>query len=57
MPEQRAFATTTSTHYHERFATVDVEGNIVEHSAIPEFVDEIRYFDDGRLRHGEDNDE
>jgi len=52
MPEQRAFATTTSTHYHERFATVDVEGNIVEHSAIPEFVDEIRYFDDGRLRHG-----
>src|SRR5437870_12577018 len=49
MPEQRAFATTASAHNHERVATVDVEGNIVEHSAIPKSSDKIDNFDDGRF--------
>jgi hypothetical protein len=39
MPEQRAFATTASAHNHERLATVNVEGDIVKHSAIPKLVD------------------
>jgi len=50
MPEQRAFATTASAHNHERLATVDIEGNIVEHSALAKLVDKIDNLDDWRVR-------
>src|SRR4029077_6691113 len=49
MPEQRAFATTASAHNNERLATVDVEGDIVEHGAIPKLVDKIDNLDDWRF--------
>jgi hypothetical protein len=47
MPEQRALATTAPAHDHEGLAAMDVEGDIVEHSAISEFPDKIDNFDDG----------
>jgi hypothetical protein len=46
VPEQSALAATASTHNHERIATMYVEGNIVEHSTVSEFPDEMTYLDD-----------
>ena len=50
MPKQRALATTTSAHNDQSLATMDIERNIVEHSAIPESSDEIVNLDDRFLR-------
>ena len=57
MPEQCAFAATAAAHDHQRLATMNVEGDIVEHSAIAEAPDEVVYFDDGRVSGHARNDE
>jgi hypothetical protein len=46
MTEQCALAATTAAHNHQSLATMDVERQLVEHSAIAEFPDEILYFND-----------
>jgi hypothetical protein len=56
MAEQRALAATAPAHNHECLAAIDSERDIVDHSAIRESSDQIDNFDDGRVRH-EDNDE
>src|ERR1700720_4871443 len=47
MPKKRALATTAPTHNHERLPLMNVEGDIPELGAIPEFPNKIHNFDDG----------
>jgi hypothetical protein len=57
VPQQSALTATAAAHDNQRLASMDVEGNIVKHRAIPETPDEMVDLDDGRVSRHDQNDE